>query len=153
MQREKVLESYYEDLSKLEEATENLQKELLHLIYNIEGMTIAYQEIESSKYYMERISHLSTIKRELESIEISVSEEEIQIELPEIFIMDELVEKKSNFDPIYTISCMRNLRNGIAHIESEWLKGAETSYSNRGKAYALLRAIDQFERAFLNYVA
>lgn len=146
----KEVEEYREKWRKLEESTTNLKKEIFGLACKVEGVIVAKEKDEVSKSWCEILDKMEVA---LNQIKVEVSEEEFEICIPEYFFRGKAsVVGTFDFDVIGTMQILKTLKNGIISDEALILPGKESSYHNYGLATDLLRAISEFEDAFIEYM-
>ena len=145
----KEVEEYRKKWRKLEDATTNLKKEIFGLACKIEGVIVSKENDELSKSWCE---NLDEMKLALNQIKIEVSEDEFEFYIPEYFLKGKAsVIGAFDFNVIGTMKILKTLKSSIISDEALTLPGKESSYHNYGLAKDLLKAISEFENAFLEY--
>lgn len=146
----KEVEEYRKKWGNLEDATTNLKKEIFGLACKIEGVIASKEKDEFSKSWREELYEM---KLALNQIKIEVSEDEFKFYIPEYFLKGKSgVLCTYDFNVIGTIQILKTLKSSIISYEALTLPGKESSYHNYGLAKSLLKAISEFENAFLEYM-
>lgn len=146
----KEVKEYRKKWRNLEEATINLKKEIFGLACKVEGVIVAKENDELSKSWCES---LDKMKLALNQIKVEVSEDKFEFWIPEYFLRGESGTIGTvDFNVIGTMKILKNLKISIISFEALTLPGEQTSYHNHGLATNLLKAISEFEDAFLEYM-
>lgn len=146
---------YREDLSRLLNAAEKVKKETYGLHRAIEALyTIGFHDATD-----EQLSKMKVFDKGLKNVHWAVAEDDIFLNLPEIFdrdlngLEDSALELSTDtFDPVKTFGIIYRYRAAVVQAEATFLPGSKTSSVSLGFAGELLQALDEFSYAFLEYI-
>lgn len=146
----KEVQKYREKLGKLEQATQELKKEIFGMQCKIKGVIACKKQEGNAESW---VKELDDFELALEKIEIEMTEENVKFCIPDYFLGGKSgVVATYDFNVISIIKMLKCIRNVVFAKETLSLPGEKSSYHGYGLAKDLLRAISNFEDAFLCYM-
>lgn len=141
---------YLEKWGRLQDATEELKKEIYGMRCKIKGVI----ECKKQKKLTElSIESLDKFDLALGAIKIEIEEESFNFFIPEYFLGTEGgVIGINSWNVIAVIKMLKCIAKTILAEETISLPGENSSYHGYGLAKDLLIAISDFEDAFLDYM-
>lgn len=141
---------YLEKWGRLQDATEELKKEIYGMRCRLEGIIACKENEKDTETWVEALGMFYSA---LGGIKIEIEEERFNFFMPEYFLGTEGgVIGTFDWNVNTVIEILNNIRNTIIANQKFYLVGLNYGCCEYGIVSSLVYAISDFEESFLNYI-